>query len=191
MKKNLTVLGILMLVTLCALLAFTGCAKKPVVVQEVPAVAEEAAPGAAGEAAGAVEDGAVLEETTVGAAALSEKERLLKEASAFEDIRFEFDKYDLQPKARKILQSHADWLLQHKDFEAIIEGHCDERGTREYNLALGERRAEAARDYLINLGVAPARLTTVSYGEELPLDPGHTEEAWGKNRRGHFVVVAE
>jgi peptidoglycan-associated lipoprotein len=190
MKKNLTVLGILMLVILFALASFTGCAKKPVVVEEVTGV-EEAGASAAGETAGAVEEGAVLEETAVGEAALSEKERLLQEASAFEDIGFDFDKYDLQPEARKILRGHADWLLQHTDFEAIIEGHCDERGTREYNLALGERRAEAARDYLINLGVGATRLTTVSYGEELPLDPGHTDDAWQKNRRGHFVIVAK
>lgn len=104
------------------------------------------------------------------------------------DIRFDFDKYSLSPEARAILEKHANWLLQHKDYYVLIEGHCDERGTNEYNLALGERRADEAMQYLMNLGVDEARIKTISYGEELPLDPNHNEEAWAKNRRDHFVL---
>ncbi|MBW2598704.1 MAG: OmpA family protein [Deltaproteobacteria bacterium] len=85
----------------------------------------------------------------------------------------------------------ADWLLEHKDFEVTIEGHCDNKGTIAYNLALGERRSEAAKAYLANLGVANTRITTISYGEELPADPRDCEEAWAKNRRDHFIVFSK
>ncbi len=78
--------------------------------------------------------------------------------------------------------------MEHKGFEATIEGHCDNRGTAVYNLALGERRAEAAKAYLANLGVSNTRITTISYGEEMPADPRNCEDAWAKNRRDHFIV---
>lgn len=114
------------------------------------------------------------------------------EAAAVEqlkDIHFEFDKYDIRPDARPILESNASWLKENPQAKIQIEGHCDERGTVEYNLALGDRRAKSTRDYLISLGADPKQLSTISYGEEKPLDPGHNEEAWAKNRRGHFVVL--
>ena len=82
----------------------------------------------------------------------------------------------------------AEWLRENADTSIIIEGHCDERGTNAYNIALGERRAESAKAYLTDLGIDGLRLTTISYGEERPVDPGHNEEAWAKNRRAHFVV---
>lgn len=109
----------------------------------------------------------------------------------FADIHFDFDKYTLKDKARASLQKRAEWLAKNKDVKIVIEGNCDERGTAEYNLALGQRRAEAAVKYLIDLGIDGKRIKAVSYGLERPLDPGHNEEAWAKNRRDHFVVSSK
>ncbi len=111
-------------------------------------------------------------------------------AAAFElaNIHFDFDKSTLRPEDRKILKGHAEWLMKNKDVNIIVEGHCDERGTTEYNLALGERRATETKKYLVELGVAADRIKTISYGEERPLDPGHNEAAWAKNRRAQFVL---
>lgn len=105
-----------------------------------------------------------------------------------EKIFFEYDKSDLRPEAREVLEKKADWLKRYSALAIRIEGHCDERGTTEYNLALGERRAKAAYDYLVSLGIEPSRLTIISYGEERPGDPGHNEAAWAKNRRDEFKV---
>jgi len=105
-----------------------------------------------------------------------------------EDIYFDFDKSTLTPAAQDNLLRKAEWLRENTDATVTIEGHCDERGTNEYNLALGDRRAESAKSFLIDLGIDPSRLTTISYGEERPVDPRRKEEAWAKNRRDHFVV---
>lgn len=105
------------------------------------------------------------------------------------DVNFAFDRYDLSATARQILSANAEWLQANPSVNFEIEGHCDERGTNEYNMALGAKRAQAAMDYLRSLGVAGGRMRTVSYGEELPLDPRHNEEAWAKNRRAHFKVL--
>jgi peptidoglycan-associated lipoprotein len=110
------------------------------------------------------------------------------ETSLIEDVYFEFDKSTLVPEAQEILRNNAKWLMANPDAAVIIEGHCDERGTNEYNMALGDRRAGSAKSFLVDLGVAEQRLTTISFGEEKPADPGHNEEAWAKNRRAHFVV---
>jgi peptidoglycan-associated lipoprotein len=107
---------------------------------------------------------------------------------ALKDAYYAFDSYELSSEATKTLQENADWIKSNKGPVITIEGHCDERGTVEYNLALGERRAEAAKNYLVSLGVNGDRLKTLTYGKSLPADPGHTEEAWAKNRRAHFVV---
>jgi len=112
-------------------------------------------------------------------------------AVEFSDIHFDFDRYNLKSDARRILDRIAFVMLEHPELSLVIEGHCDERGSNEYNLALGERRAVAARDYLIEMGVEPHRIRTVSYGEERPIDPRHCEEAWAKNRRAHFVKVVK
>jgi len=105
-----------------------------------------------------------------------------------EDIYFDFDKSTLTPAAQDNLLRKAEWLRANPDATVTIEGNCDERGTNEYNLALGDRRAEAAKAFLVDLGIDAARITTISYGEERPVDPRHNEEAWAKNRRDHFVV---
>lgn len=105
-----------------------------------------------------------------------------------EDIRFDYDSAALSSMAQDILRQKAEWLRNHPGVSVVIEGHCDERGTNEYNLALGDRRAESAKSFLTHLGISPSRLTTISYGEERPLDPGSNERAWRKNRRAHFVA---
>lgn len=110
------------------------------------------------------------------------------ESTLLKDIHFEFDKYDLTTEAREVLAKNAKVLLAHTNLKIQIEGHCDERGSNEYNLALGQKRAVSARIYLIKFGVEGDRLSTISYGEEMPQDSRHNEEAWAKNRRCHFVI---
>jgi peptidoglycan-associated lipoprotein len=104
------------------------------------------------------------------------------------DIFFAFDSSALSTEAQDQLKQNAAWLQSNGSQSVVIQGHCDERGTDEYNVALGERRAVSAKQYLSTLGVSESRLSTVSYGEEKPFDPGHNEEAWSKNRRDHFVT---
>lgn len=108
-------------------------------------------------------------------------------AATLGDIFFEFDRSDLRMDAREQLQSNYHWLEQHASRRVIIEGHCDNRGTAEYNLALGERRANSAKDYLLIMGVESGRMKTISYGSERPFAAGNTEEAGAQNRRDHFV----
>ncbi len=105
-----------------------------------------------------------------------------------EDIYFEYDSSALLPEARELLKRKAEFLLANPQISIVIEGHTDERGTSEYNIALGERRAESVRTFLEGLGVASSRMSTVSYGEEKPIDPGHNEAAWAKNRRAHIEI---
>ena len=110
------------------------------------------------------------------------------EGGPLADIQFEYNRATLSDAARGILEKHALWLQSHREARVRVEGHCDERGTVDYNLALGEQRARAARDYLASLGVAADRLSTVSFGKERPLDPGNNEASWARNRRDHFAV---
>ncbi len=109
--------------------------------------------------------------------------------SALKEIYFEFDSYDLSTDARTTLKTAADWLKKNSSVSVDIEGHCDERGTNEYNLALGAKRAQAAKDYLTSLGVSATRLSTTSYGEEIPVCREHNEDCWAKNRRDRFVTL--
>lgn len=104
-------------------------------------------------------------------------------------VYFEFDKSALTPEAQATLAENARQLQQHPEAKIRIEGHCDERGTVEYNLALGQRRAISVRDYLNSFGISPDRITIISYGKERPVDPRHNEEAWAKNRRAEFVIL--
>ena len=168
-------------VLLIIVLAFSivGCGKKKV--QQVDEAAErEAAERAAAEAAKKPE--------------LPEREAepvvpIRPEDVKLKNIYFEFDKYDLTAESKSALSENASVMMKHSGFSILIEGHCDERGTEEYNLALGEKRALAARDYLVGFGIARDRISVISYGEEKPVDPRHNEEAWGKNRRAKFVVT--
>lgn len=105
------------------------------------------------------------------------------------DIYYDFDEYDLRPEARERLARNAEFMREHPEFVFTIEGHCDERGTNEYNLALGDRRASAARNYLTSLGIDTSRLSTISYGEERPQCAESSESCWQLNRRAHFVIT--
>jgi peptidoglycan-associated lipoprotein len=170
-----------------------GCAKKQVKTSDTAAA--PAAPSAPGQATPAPE-GIVTEtmkppadtqtaraaEAAEGIAATQEK------PSPFQDIHFDFNMSVVRADAKSTLSSVADYMKKNKGAKLLIEGHCDERGTAEYNMALGDRRAEAARAYLVSLGVPASALSTVSFGKEKPLDPGNNDVAWAKNRRAHFVV---
>ncbi|MCL4143640.1 UNVERIFIED_CONTAM: hypothetical protein GTU68_009338 [Idotea baltica] len=104
------------------------------------------------------------------------------------DVNFEFNSADLQEEVKEGLRNNSQWLLDNPDTDVVVEGHCDERGTAEYNMALGMRRAQSVYDYMRSLGVDESQMSRVSYGEELPLDPGSSELAWSKNRRAHFSL---
>jgi peptidoglycan-associated lipoprotein len=110
-------------------------------------------------------------------------------SSPLKDVFFDFDRYDLSSDARGTLRANADWLKSNPSARVEIEGHCDERGTNEYNLALGAKRAQASRDYLATLGIAADRLSTTSYGEEIPVCREQTESCWKQNRRARFVMI--
>lgn len=109
-------------------------------------------------------------------------------SSPLKDAFFDFDRYDLSAEARGVLRGNAEWLKNNPSARVDIEGHCDERGTNEYNLALGAKRAQAARDYLVSLGIAAERLSTTSYGEEIPVCQERSESCWRQNRRARFVI---
>mgnify|MGYP003881093603 CR=1 FL=1 len=113
---------------------------------------------------------------------------LAEAGKVLKDVHFAYDSYTIDSAGKSILDANAAWLKEHNGIDAQIEGHCDERGTNEYNMVLGMNRARGIQQYVSSLGIAESRMSTVSYGEELPLDPEHDEAAWAKNRRGHFSV---
>ena len=127
-------------------------------------------------------------EDAAAAAAAAAAAKAAKGREILGPVHFDFDKSVLRPQERAILKKHVEWLTAHKDTSVLVEGHCDEVGTNEYNLALGERRAAEVKKYLVNSGIASSRISTISYGEERPFDPGHTDAAHAKNRRAEFVV---
>jgi peptidoglycan-associated lipoprotein len=128
-----------------------------------------------------------IAEDTIGARSLDE----LNRDSPLKPAFFGLDSAELDGEGQAVVQSNAQLLKKYASWAITIEGHCDERGTPEYNLALGERRAVAVKTYLVSLGIPPDRVRTVSYGKEFPFDPGHSESAWSKNRRAHFVITAK
>ena len=140
----------------------------------------------------AVKDEAVQEQKADVAKADQEQSAKVDAAAGADgnirDINFDFDQSNIRPDAREILKANADILLKKGAAKITIEGYCDERGTAEYNMALGERRAQETKKYITNLGVKASKIKTISYGEERPLDTGNNEDAWAKNRRAHFVV---
>jgi peptidoglycan-associated lipoprotein len=111
-------------------------------------------------------------------------------AGPLKDIYFEYDSADLRNDARETLRANADWLKKNPSARVEIEGHCDDRGTNEYNLALGAKRAQSAKNYLTTLGIAADRLSTISYGEEIPVCKEQNESCWRQNRRARFVIIA-
>jgi len=171
-----------------------ACAKKqPPVARPIPPPPTGADPGA-GRTPSPPEP--IAEPTTVPPEPITEDPLAVSDIdkinqnSPFQPVFFAYDSAEIEAAGQQVLQGNADVLKKYADWVITIEGHADERGTAEYNLALGERRAVAARTYLISLGVPADRLKTVSYGKEFPFDPGHTETAWSKNRRAHFVVTS-
>jgi len=199
MKKSLVISRLLALNLVFLLILVCGCTKRSIVREYPPAkertMSEEARTGGLKEEGRTAREGAVKEEFLTEGSARGEAEAAKEQAAKgkipgiFEDILFDYDKYNLKPEAREMLKKDAAWLAKHKNYNVTIEGNCDERGTVEYNLALGERRAAEAMKYFVELGIDKKRIKTISYGKERPLDPGHNEEAWAKNRRDHFVPM--
>jgi len=195
-------------VTIASLLLFgvvlTGCAKRPATTQAAapaptgaaattpgsggPAMAQPTTAAPSGGAAPATAAPTPAAPTTAGERPEPKDFRAIPE---LKDVFFDFDKYDIRPSDAKVLDSNATWLKSNANHLVLIEGHCDERGTNEYNLALGERRAAAVRDYLTSLGIPAARMAIVSRGEESPVCTDDKESCWEKNRRGAFVFTAK
>jgi peptidoglycan-associated lipoprotein len=179
------------LLVLFALVAFiaAGCAQKAATKPEAEKMSEQKAAAektpeqiTEQKMASSQESVKSMEKETAG---MEEKEGM------FKDINFEFDKYDVKAEYKPELKSVAEWMTKNSKTKLSIEGHCDDRGTNEYNLALGDRRAKAVKDYLVSLGVSSARIDTLSYGEEKPLCTEQTEDCWAKNRRAHLVVLGK
>src|SRR3954462_495162 len=122
---------------------------------------------------------------------IGELNRVVQARGYIQDAFFEYNDSSLSADAQTALTSSANWLKKNSQYNLLIEGHCDERGTEQYNLALGDRRANQAKEYLVTLGIDGGRIRTVSYGEERPFDPGHDDAAWAKNRRDHLVLVGK
>jgi peptidoglycan-associated lipoprotein len=185
------------LLVLAVILA--GCAKRPATTQASAPAPGGSSSGTAGGAqtgpAGATQPGSggtsTATPSTPAAPGGPGSRPVPREFAAIPDLRdinFDFDKYDIRPNDARVLDANAAWLKRNENQLVLIEGHCDERGTNEYNLALGERRAKAAMNYLVSQGVQANRITIISYGEERPLCSEHTESCWAKNRRAHFLV---
>jgi len=187
-KKGLTIF----IIVLCLGVILSGCSKKAVVKEEPSAKsAEELQAGKDAKEAERIKEEALKKEFEKSLVAKSTPgiEGVVHESSMLKDVRFDFDRYNIRPTETEILKGNVALLKKYPGMKFQIEGHCDERGTSEYNLALGERRANSIMKYLVSLGIESNRISTISYGEERPFDPGHNEEAWAKNRRAHFVIL--
>ncbi|MFZ0930353.1 MAG: peptidoglycan-associated lipoprotein Pal [Syntrophobacteraceae bacterium] len=183
MKKKQSIFLVLMMFAFIA--AMGACSKKNV--PPPPGY------GGAGQEIGAPAGGPMMDEAKwreLGINSEAEKREFLDKAKAFEnqDVYFDYDAYTLTEPAKKVLDEKIAFLKRYPRVAVTIEGHCDERGTTEYNIALGERRAHAAREYITNSNSSNLKLTTVSYGKERPIAVGHDEASWAKNRRDHFVL---
>lgn len=176
-RKGWSLMVVLAALAVLSLAMAGGCGKKPKVVTETappPPVTEtvpETPPPAPTPAPAPTPDYATMDPGQYG----------------IQPVFFAYDKFDLSEQAMATLENNARIMNEHQAVSYLVEGHCDERGTVEYNLALGEKRAKAARDYLVSLGVSAARLRVTSYGEEKPFSTGHDESAWSQNRRAHFA----
>jgi peptidoglycan-associated lipoprotein len=199
--------AVLVALVLCLSVTFlAGCTKKTAI-KETAVVAPEPKPAAKAPAPSkddaaarekALREQDLREQALREAATKEAAEKAKKEAAAkaailkelqISDIGFDYDKYNLKPLAQSILKAAAPAYAKYPQYKLVVEGHCDERGTVEYNLALGEKRAAEAAKYLVDLGIAKERIKSISYGKEMPLDKGHDEAAWAKNRRARFVTV--
>jgi len=176
----------LALLVAVALPAVNSCRKK------APTTAEQARPPGAAPAPGTpVAPPPSTTPPSIEADVLSQDLQTLNRKGYLRDAFFDYDKADLREDARAALSGDAQWLKSYASIRILIEGHCDERGTSEYNLALGDRRANAAKEYLASLGLAAARVQAVSYGKERPYCNESNEECWQQNRRAHFVITAK
>ncbi|MBA3016934.1 MAG: peptidoglycan-associated lipoprotein Pal [Proteobacteria bacterium] len=190
MKKKLWICVALLLV-IPGLLFVTSCAKKVVKVdttQEDEAAKLAAEKARQEEIARQLDRQRAIDEENLQKEAASREIIAARNLFMNENIYFDFDMSNLKPESQEVLKRKAEWLRNNPGESIIVEGHCDERGTNEYNLALGDRRAQSAKNFLIDLGIAESRLTTISYGEERPADPRQNEDAWSKNRRDQFVI---
>lgn len=176
MARSIRLAAVMIMV---AAVAVTGCAKKKRITDESTITGA----GATG----------TEESLTNESGSLGRYKRGLgpEEDGILKDVHFAYDSYELDGSARDVLAANAEWLKENRRARTEIEGHCDERGTVEYNLALGAKRAKAVKDYLVSLGIASERLTTISYGEELPLCRDASEQCYARNRRVHFVPPSE
>jgi len=195
MRKHWTISALILALTLLVIFSVSSCAKKKISSEPATTTTEEEAQRRAEEEARQkeLERQNALKEENLSDESLSERMADQRTASAKtifenEDVYFEFDSIRLTPDAQEILSKKAQWLQANSAATVTIEGHCDNRGTNEYNLALGEGRAQSARAFLVDLGIESSRLNTISYGEERPLDGAQAEEAWARNRRAHFVI---
>ena len=191
MKNRVTLTGIITVI-IFSLIIFTGCAAKKSVVSSDNAKEQAAEPIPAQTTDAANQNKIITSPEKTNIKEAANEQSSLMEATAkspVSDINFDFDSSSIRPDAREILQINAGYFLKHRVSSVIVEGHCDERGTTEYNMALGQKRAQETKKYLLNLGVKESTLKTVSYGEERPLYAESNEESWAKNRRAHFVVT--
>ena len=197
MKRKWIILAMMFIIP--AMLFSVSCAKKAVMTEPSTtdtSAADEAARQAGMEKQKEMERQKQMEEERLAAEraeqlkaeAMQRDMMMAKNRFLSENVYFDFDNATLDYQAQELLKQKAMYLRDFPDANVVIEGHCDERGTNAYNLALGERRAESAKAFLVNLGISEARLTTISYGEEKPLDMGQNDEAWAKNRRAAFVL---
>jgi peptidoglycan-associated lipoprotein len=195
MKRKWIILAMLLIIP--AMLFTVSCAKKAVMTEpSTTATDDDAARQAELEKQQAMERQKQMEEERLAAEraeqlkseAMQRDIMMAKNRFLNENVYFAFDDATLDYQAQELLKQKAMWLRDYPDANVVIEGHCDERGTNAYNLALGERRAESAKTFMVNLGISAARMTTISYGEEKPVDMGQNEEAWAKNRRAAFVL---
>jgi peptidoglycan-associated lipoprotein len=196
MQKKWTTWVLTLFLALLVIFSISACAKKQISSEASTTTAEEDAQRRADEEArqNELDRQKTLQEEDLSDESLSRETADQRTASARsifenEDIYFEFDSIRLSPDAQEILTKKAKWLRANPDATITIEGHCDNRGTNEYNLALGEGRAQSVKAFLVDLGIDPTRVNTISYGEERPLDGSQAEEAWARNRRAHFVII--
>ena len=194
MKKRMSAI-LIAFVFVCSSLLLSSCAKKQIQVSDtVSAPTAEQKADDAGKAKGEEEVGKGAEDEATKQA----RQRELEKRKAFDaqfrmfesqPIYFAFDKSDLTAESQALLKQKANWLRDNASYSVRIDGHCDERGTNEYNLALGDRRAHAAKQFLMDLGIPDDHISTLSYGEERPAGPGNDEQAWSKNRRDEFKLI--
>lgn len=213
MNRNLARVGLVALILCLSVVFLSGCAKKATMKEEA-VITQEQKPVAAAPAVQApakVDDSAARERAlreqalrdqaakeAAEKAAREAAEKAKREAAAkaaailkeleIPNVHFDFDKSNLKPEAQATLKAAAPAWLKYRDYKLVVEGHCDERGTIEYNLALGERRATEAAKFLVDLGIEKERIKTISYGKEMPLDKTSNEDAWRRNRRAQFII---